>query len=181
MRNKKEKNISNINLNDNRIIYLNGEINDIKSKEIIEVLLKLDSINNKPITMYINSNGGEVSSGLAIYDIMNKIKSDVYTICIGRAASMASILLMNGTKGKRFITPNAEVMIHQVSSLVAGKIEEMQENINHSSNINDKLIKLIVCKTKLSKEKVKKIIYKKDVWMDSKKALQYGFIDKVLY
>ena len=144
--NKKPK-VSDIDLIEKRIIYLDVEIDDKLAKEIIETLLKMDACNNKDITMYINSGGGSVSLGLAIYDVMNMIKSDVRTICIGCAASMASVLLINGTKGKRFILPNAEIMIHEVSSFNMGKFTELKDRLDHTKSLNDRLMKIIASKT----------------------------------
>ena len=120
--NHNKRSLSDISLFEERIIFLNKEIDDECAREIIEKLLKLDIHNHRDITIYINSPGGSVSAGLAIYDTMNMIKSDVSTICIGRTASMASVLLVNGTKGKRYILPNAEVMIHEVFGVLYGKI-----------------------------------------------------------
>lgn len=120
--NHNKRSLSDISLFEERIIFLNKEIDDECAREIIEKLLKLDIHNHRDITIYINSPGESVSAGLAIYDTMNMIKSDVSTICIGRTASMASVLLVNGTKGKRYILPNAEVMIHEVLGVLYGKI-----------------------------------------------------------
>ncbi len=96
-----------------RIIMLSGEITDTSADTIVAELLYLDSINNNDISIYINSPGGSVTAGMAIYDTMNFVKSDVSTICVGMAASMAAFLLSSGEKGKRFVLPNSEVMIHQ--------------------------------------------------------------------
>ena len=177
---KEKPKVSSIDLKEERIVYLDGEIEDKSARDIIELLLKMDACNHKDITMYINSGGGSVSSGLAIYDVMNMIKSDVRTICIGRAASMASILLINGTKGKRFILPNAEVMIHEVSSFNIGKYTEMKDRLDHTKTLNDRLIKIISNKTNRTFKQVKQDIINKDNWMDSKTAVRYGFVDKVL-
>ncbi len=184
-RNKKksceERSVSSINLLDKkRMIYLDGEINDSSAREIIETLLKLDTISNKDITMYINSGGGSVSAGLAIYDVMNMIKSDIRTICIGRCASMASILLINGTKGKRCILENAEVMIHEVSSGTFGKVTEMQDKLDHSKMLNDKLHRIIVQKTMKTLKEVKKETLNKDSWINATQALRWGFVDEII-
>lgn len=177
---KKEKNVSSVNLLEKRVIYLDGEIDDKVAKEIIDLLLKLDICNHKDITMYINSGGGSVRSGLAIYDVMNMIKSDIKTICIGRCASMASILLINGTKGKRFILPNAEVMIHEVSSASYGPVTEMQEKLEHTKGLNDKLYNIIASKTSKTLKQIKKETMNKDSWMNADEALKYGFVDEIL-
>lgn len=177
---KKKSKVSDIDLKEKRIIYLDGEIDDKLAKEIIEILLKMDACNHNDITMYINSGGESVSSGLAIYDVMSMIKSDVRTICIGRAASMASVLLINGAKGKRHILPHTEVMIHEVSSGTFGKVTEMQEHLEHSKNLNTKLRKIIVDKTNLNWKLVKEYTINKDKWFNAKEAKYYGFVDKIL-
>lgn len=177
---KEEKKVSSIDLVSKRIIYLDGEIDDKSAKDIIELLFKLDECNHKDITMYINSGGGSVSSGMAIYDVMNYIKSDVRTICIGRCASMGAILLLNGAKGKRYALPNSEVMIHEVSSMSFGKVTEMKEKLDHSSSLNDKLHKIIADKTNLTLGQVRKKTTNKDVWLSARQALKLGFVDKIL-
>ena len=111
---------------ESRIIHLVGEINDEMSALITAQLLQLDSENNEDIYIYINSPGGSVSAGLAILDTMNYVKSDVATICIGRAASMGAVLLSNGVKGKRCILPHSEVMIHQPSGGYEGQVSEIR-------------------------------------------------------
>ena len=114
-RDSSPKKPSSVNLFDNRIIKISKAIDSEEADKIIDQLLKLDTMkSNKDITLYINSPGGSVSDGMAIYDTMQMIKSDVKTICVGRCSSMAAVLLSGGTKGKRFITPNSEIMIHEV-------------------------------------------------------------------
>lgn len=180
-KNKKEqKKVSSIDLLEKRVIYLDGEIDDRSAKDIISSLLKLDICNHKDITMYINSGGGAVSAGLAIYDVMNAIKSDIRTICIGRCASMASILLINGTKGKRYALPNSEVMIHEVSSGTFGKVTEMVDKLEHSKKLNERLLKIITSKTNRSMKQVKSDVINKDTWMNAKEALKYGFVDEII-
>ena len=109
-----------------RIIFVSGEIDDDLANSVISQLLFLDSRNHDDINLYINSPGGNITSGMAIYDTMNYIKSDVTTICVGMAASMASVLLASGKKGKRYILPNAEVMIHQPLGGVKGQATEIK-------------------------------------------------------
>lgn len=178
--NHNKKNLSDISLFEERIVFLNKEIDDECAREIIEKLLKLDMHSHRDITMYINSPGGSVSAGLAIYDTMNMIKSNVSTICIGRAASMASVLLVNGEKGKRYILPNAEVMIHEVSGYSMGKLTEMQDKLKHSKSLNFKLWKILSNKTNKSMSEIKKDITRKDSWLNAKESLKYGFVDKIL-
>lgn len=180
-REHKDKKASTVNLMDNRVIFLNGEITDSSAKEIIEQLLKLDMSNNKKdITLFINSGGGSVPASLALFDMMNYIKSDIKTIGIGKCSSAASLILLNGTKGKRYMTKNAEVMIHEVSSGSFGKVSEMKEDLNHSMIVNEKVLKIISDRTNKSIKHIKATIKNKDNWMNANQALKFGFVDKVL-
>jgi len=183
-KNKKKEEIkaSNINLYDKeRIIFINDEITDTLAKEVIEKLLKLDLANHKDIKVYINSPGGSVSAGLSIIDMMNYVKSDVSTICIGRAASMASILLVCGAKGKRYASANSEVMIHEVStSALFSKVTELKERLDHSQSLNERLCKLLVKNTNRTLSQIKRDTVNKDSWYSAQRALKYGFVDKVL-
>lgn len=171
--------LSDIDLKERRIIYLDGEIDDKLAKETIETLIRLDLCNHKDITMIINSPGGSVTSGLAIYDTMSAIKSDVSTVGIGRIASMATILLINGTKGKRYLLPNAEVMIHEVSSFNYGKLAEMNDKLKHTRSLNEKLIKIIANKTNRTIKQLRKDTVNKDRWLTATTALKEGFVDKI--
>ena len=177
---KRGEKLSSVSLSDKRIIYLDGEIDDNTAKDVIDKLLRYDMLNHKDITIYINSPGGKVTSGLAIYDTMNYVKSDVSTICIGVCASMASILLVNGAKGKRYIFPNAEVMVHEVSSWTMGKVSELQDKVNHSKGLNYKLWKIIEEKTNKSVKDLKREATRKDFYLNAKMALKYGFVDSIL-
>ncbi len=174
------KRVSYGKLLEKRIIYLNGKIDDILAGDIIYLLFKFDMENHKDITMFINSIGGSVSSGLAIYDAMNLIKSNIVTIGIGRCTSMASILLINGTKGKRCLMPNAEVMIHEISYHTGGTITDIYESLEHSKKVNERLLHIIANKTKKSLGQIRREIEGKDVWINADMALKYGFVDKVL-
>lgn len=179
---RREKDFRSIDLLDNRIIYLDGEITEDTAKRIVEILLKLDIINHKEIKMYINSEGGSVNAGLAIIDTMNLIKSDVSTICLGRAASMGAVLLINGTKGKRYIGINSEIMIHEVATYGGnyGKVSEQHDKLKRTTYVNKKIQRIIASKTNMSLKDVEKDTKKKDTWINSKNALKYGFVDKVL-
>lgn len=162
-----------------RIILLNGEINDTLSNSIIAELLYLDSVSNDDISLYINSPGGSITSGLAIYDTMNLINSDVSTICVGMAASMGAFLLSSGTKGKRYALPNAEVMIHQPLGGAEGQATEIKIAAERILKSRDKLNKI------LSKNTGKDISIiehdtERDNFMDSKEAFEYGLIDKII-
>lgn len=162
-----------------RIIFLNGEINDSISSLIVSELLYLDSVNNDDIYLYINSPGGSVTSGLAIYDTMNYIKSDVQTIGIGNCASMGAILLSSGKKGKRFCLPNTEVMIHEVASQSEGKATDIKLQSEHIEYLKVKLNKILSKNTNKQLSKINNDTYK-DHYMSSKEALDYGLIDKII-
>lgn len=165
-------------LND-RIIFLSGEINDDLASIVISELLYLDSINHEDIFLYINSPGGSVSSGLAIYDTMNYIKSDVSTIGIGLSASMGAFLLSSGKKGKRFILENSEVMIHEVLGGSSGQATEIKIMTDHIIKLRDKLNKLLAKNTGHSIKKINNDT-KRDYYMDAEEALKYGLVDKIL-
>lgn len=177
----KDSKFSSLDLIDKRIIYLDGEINSTSSKDIICNLIKLDMINHKDITIYLNSTGGSVNNGLAIIDVMNMIKSDVSVVCVGMCASMACVLLACGTKGKRYMLPNSEIMIHEVSTVSMGKITEMQDKLDHATKINNKICKILSEKTNKSYSSIKKDINRKDSWINATNALKQGFVDKILY
>lgn len=162
-----------------RIIFLSGEITDELANTIVSELLYLDSINNNDISLYINSPGGSITSGMAIMDTMNYIKSDVSTICIGMAASMAAFLLSCGKKGKRYILPNAEVMIHQPLGGVSGQATEIKIAAERILKLKDKLNRILSENTNQSLEKIE-LDTDRDYFMDSKESLEYGIIDKII-
>ena len=177
----KPKTPSNVNLFDNRIIRLNKTIDAEVAENIVDQLLKLDTIKSKKdIIFYINSPGGAVSAGMAIYDAMQMVKNDIKTICIGRCASMAAVLLSGGTKGKRYITPNSEVMIHEVSSFNMGKVGELKINYEHTNTLNERIIKLLAENTGKTVKQVRHDIQLKDRWFNAEEALKYGLGDKIL-
>ena len=162
-----------------RIIIICGEINDVNSNIVVAELLYLDSINHDDINIYINSPGGSVTAGMAIYDTMNFIKSDVSTICVGMAASMAAFLLSSGAKGKRYALPNSEVMIHQPLGGAEGQATEIKIAAERILKLKDKLNKLL---SKNTNQSLKKISHdtERDYFLNSKEALEYGIIDKIL-
>ena len=137
-----------------RIIILNGEINDSLANSIVAQLLFLDSENHEDISLYINSPGGVITSGMAIYDTMNFIKSDVSTICIGLAASMAAFILSSGKKGKRYALPNAEVMIHQPLGGAQGQATEIKIAAEHILKLKYKLNTILAKNTNKPLEKI---------------------------
>lgn len=162
-----------------RIILLNGEINDNTSNSIVAQLLYLDSLNHDDISLYINSPGGSITSGLAIYDTMNFIKSDVSTICVGMCASMAAFLLSSGKKGKRYTLPNGEVMIHQPLGGAQGQATEIKIAAERILKLKAKLNKIL---SKNTNQDIKKIELdtERDYFLDSTEALNYGLVDKIL-
>lgn len=162
-----------------RIIFIDGEINDINSNIVIGELLYLSSINNDDIQMYINSPGGSVTAGMAIYDTMKFIKCDVSTICVGLCASMAAFLLSSGTKGKRYALPNSEIMIHQPIGGAQGQATEIQIAAERIIKIKKKLNKLLSENTNQSLSKIEQDT-ERDYFMDSNEALDYGIIDKII-
>jgi ATP-dependent Clp protease protease subunit len=162
-----------------RIILLNGEIDDNLSNSIVAQLLYLDSISNSDISLYINSPGGSITSGMAIYDTMNFIKSDVSTICIGMAASMAAFLLSSGKKGKRFALPNSEVMIHQPLGGASGQATEIKIAAERILKLKDKINKILSENTGKDIKKIENDT-ERDNFMSSYEALQYGIIDKII-
>lgn len=163
---------------EDRIILLYGEIDDELSNIIISELLYLDSISNEDISIYINSPGGSITSGMAIYDTMNFIKSDVSTICIGMAASMAAFLLSSGKKEKRYILPNSEVMIHQPLGGVKGQATEIKIAATRILKLKDKLNNILAKNTNQDIKKIE-IDTERDYFMDSKEALEYGIVDYI--
>ena len=163
----------------NRIIFVNGEINDDLASLVISELLYLDSIDHNDIYLYINSPGGSVTAGLAIYDTMNYIKSDVSTVSVGMCASMAAILLAAGKKGKRFSLPNSEIMIHECLGGAEGKASDIKIHAERILEIKKKLNSILANLTNNSPAKINKDTIK-DYYMNPKEALRYGIIDKIL-
>ena len=162
-----------------RIIILNGEINDSLANSIVAQLLFLYSENHEDISLYINSPGGVITSGMAIYDTMNFIKSDVSTICIGLAASMAAFILSSGKKGKRYALPNAEVMIHQPLGGAQGQATEIKIAAEHILKLKDKLNTILAKNTNKPLEKIQNDT-ERDYFLTSDDALEYGLIDKII-
>ena len=167
-------------LND-RIIFLGEEINSVSANLVVAQLLHLESQDaEKDISLYINSPGGEVYSGLAILDTMNFIKCDVSTICVGLAASMGAFLLSSGAKGKRIALPNAEIMIHQPSAGTQGKVTDMEIDVEHFLKIKQRLNKIMAENTGKTPEQIK-TDSERDNWMIAEEAKEYGLVDKVIY
>lgn len=162
-----------------RIVLLSGEINDNTANTIIAELLFLDSLNNDDISIYINSPGGSVTAGMAIYDAMNFVKSEISTICMGLAASMGAFLLSSGKKGKRFALPNSEIMIHQPLGGVEGQATEIKIVAEHILKTKEKLNKILSKNTSKSIKQIETDT-ERDHFLDAKEALDYGIIDKII-
>ncbi len=162
-----------------RIIILTDEINDNNANIVVAQLLYLDSINHDDISLYINSPGGSITAGMAIYDTMNFIKSDVSTICIGMCASMAAFLLSSGKKGKRYALPNSEVMIHQPLGGAQGQATEIKIAAERILKLKEKLNKLLSSQTGKDLKTIE-LDTERDHFLDADEALEYGLIDKIL-
>lgn len=163
-----------------RIIFLSDEVNHHTASVVIAQMLFLESEDSKKdITLYINSPGGEIQSGLAIIDTMHHIKPDVSTVCIGMAASMGAMILSQGTKGKRFVLPNGEVMIHQPLSGVEGQASDIEIKAKHILKIKEKLYAMLADATGKTKTQVEKD-GDRDYWMSADEAKKYGIVDQVL-
>ena len=163
-----------------RIIFLGEEVTDVSANIIVAQLLFLEADDpNKDIQLYINSPGGSVTAGMAIYDTMQYIKCDVSTVCIGMAASMGSFLLSGGTKGKRFALPNAEIMIHQPSGGAQGQAKEIQIAAEHILRTRQKLNEILAANTGQPLEVIQKDT-ERDNFMSAQAAKEYGLIDEVI-
>lgn len=166
-------------LND-RIIMLNDEVNDVTSGLVVAQLLYLEGQDpSKDISLYINSPGGSVSAGFAIYDTMQYIKCDVSTICMGLAASMGAFLLSSGAKGKRFALPNSEIMIHQPSGGAQGQATDIMIHADHIIQIKKRLNTILANNTGKPYETIAKDT-ERDNFMTAEEAMEYGLIDKVI-
>ena len=163
-----------------RIIFLGEEVTDVSANIIVAQLLFLEADDpNKDIQLYINSPGGSVTAGMAIYDTMQYIKCDVSTVCTGMAASMGSFLLSGGAKGKRFALPNAEIMIHQPSGGAQGQATEIQIAAEHILKIRKKLNEILAANTGQPLEVIQRDT-ERDNFMSAQQAKEYGLIDEVI-
>ena len=163
----------------NRIILLSGEIDDILANTVVAELLYLDSLSHEDISIYINSPGGNVTSGFAIYDTMSFIKSDVSTICLGMAASMAAFLLSSGKEGKRYALPNSEVMIHQPLGGASGQATEIKIAAEHILKTKKKLNEILAKNTGKSIKQIENDT-DRDNYLTANDAKNYGLVDKIL-
>ena len=165
-------------LND-RIVFLSDEVNDVTASLVVAQLLFLEAQDpEKDISMYINSSGGSVTAGMAIYDTMNFIKCDVSTICIGMAASMGAFLLSSGAKGKRIALPNSEIMIHQPLGGMQGQASDIKIHADHIIRTKDKLNRILASNTGRPLEEIVRDT-DRDNFLSAEEAKEYGLIDKV--
>ncbi len=163
-----------------RIIFIGGPINDAVANSVIAQMLLLEHEDSKKdITLYLNTPGGVVSAGLAIYDTMQHIKSDVSTICVGIAASMGAVLLAAGKKGKRFILPNSEVMLHQVMGEAGGQAVEIEITARQILKIKDKLNQILAKHTNQPLSKIEKDT-DRDFYLSAQEAKEYGLVDEII-
>jgi ATP-dependent Clp protease protease subunit len=163
-----------------RIIFLGGPIDDHVANSVIAQLLFLDHEDaKKDIQIYLNTPGGSVSAGLAIYDTMQHVKAPVSTICVGMAASMGSALLAAGAKGKRFVLPNAEIMLHQIMGGVEGQASDIEISAKHILKLKDRLNHILVKHTGQKLDKIEKDT-DRDYWMTAEEAKAYGIVDEII-
>ena len=165
---------------EDRIVFISGEIDDASANTVVAQLIYLEAKNpEKDICVYINSPGGSVTAGMAIYDTMKYVKCDVSTICVGLAASMGAFLLAAGTKGKRFCLPNSEVMIHQPLGGAKGQASDIEITARHIMRTKKKMIDMLSKNTGQPVKKVEKDV-DRDYYMTAEEAVEYGLVDKVI-
>ena len=162
-----------------RIIFLDKEIDSKTASDVVSKLLYLDCESNDDIKLYINSPGGEISNGLMIYDTINSIRSDVQTISVGISASMAAIILLAGTKGKRKILPNSKVMLHDLFGDIKGNFKDIIIEMKEINKLHNKLFEIIKNNTNLTMEQIEEKL-KNDYWLDSNEALSLGIVDRII-
>ncbi len=162
-----------------RILFLNGEVEDVACSTLIAQLLYLSSVDNRDISMYINSPGGDVVSGLGVIDTMNFIPCDISTTCVGMAASMGAVLLSCGTKGKRYVLPHSRVMIHSVASGFKGHTADIKIEMEQTLRCQDDLYKILAENTGKPYEEIEKLC-DRNKWVIGQEAVDIGLADKVL-
>lgn len=162
-----------------RILFMGTDIDDTVSNIVVSQLLFLDSVDKTGISMYINSGGGSVYSGFAIYDVMQQVDSEVSTVCVGCAASMASILLSGGEKGKRLATPHSRIMIHQPLGGIQGQASDIEITAKEILKVKNELYETLSLHTGKSIEEITKDA-DRDFWMTANEAVEYGIIDEVI-
>jgi ATP-dependent Clp protease protease subunit len=162
-----------------RILFLSGQVDSLSMDTMIAQLLYLNSVDNRDISLYINSPGGDVLAGLSLIDTMNFINSDVSTICLGMAASMGAVLLSCGTKGKRFVLPHSRVMIHQVSSGMHGVLKDMEIELEQTRRCKEDLYKILAANCGKTYEEIEHDC-DRNFWLLGEEAVKYGIADSVL-
>lgn len=166
---------------EDRIVFLSGEVNDVSANIVVAQLIYLEGKDpNKDISLYINSPGGSVSAGFAIYDTMNYIKCDVSTICIGMAASMGAFLLSSGAQGKRYALPNAEIMIHQPLGGAQGQASDIAIQAEQILKIKQKINSILAKNCHQPLDKIAKDV-DRDYYMSASEAQEYGLVDQIFY
>ena len=171
--------LSSFMFTEKRAVFLDTEIDAKTASEMIMQLEYLDGVSSADITMYINSPGGVVSAGLAIVDAMDRCRSDISTVCTGMAASMASVICACGTKGKRFITPYAEIMIHQPLGGISGQASDIERAASHITETKRVLMRLLSERTGQDEERITADC-DRDSYMNAQYAVEYGLVDKIL-
>lgn len=168
-------------LDENRIIYMTGEFNEERAKDIITRLFTLESKDpSKDILMYIDSYGGWVHSFLAIHDVIKLLRCEVATVCIGKSMSCGQMLLISGTKGKRFITPNSRVLMHEISHFTFGKLTDIEIDVNETKALKKIIEDLIVKYTKIKAKDLKEIM-QRDTYFSAEDALRLGIVDHIIH
>lgn len=178
MKNRPVKDVIENKLLEERKVFLWGQVDDESAEHVVSQLLYLDAISDEEIEFFINSPGGYVTSGFSIYDTMKSLRSDVATICSGLAASMGSILLSGGTKGKRFIQPHGKVMIHQPSGGAQGQASNIEIQAQEIMKTKELSAKILAENCGQSFERVMKD-FNRDYWMDAQESLDYGIVDGI--
>ena len=164
-----------------RMIYLSGDVNEEQSKSVIKDILELEVSNpQSDIVLYIDSPGGYVDSFIAMHDFMKLCRCDIATVCMGRAMSCGMLLLISGTKGKRFITPNSRVLVHAISSWSGGNVHQLDNDIKETKRLQELLEGLIKRYTNMSSKKIKELMFK-DSYLDANSALNFGIVDHIIY
>ena len=163
----------------NRILFLFGEINQEAAADIIPRLLVMNSLGEEPIKLFINSPGGDISAGMAIYDTIRFIQAPVFTICIGQAASMAAWLLASGAPGNRVASENAQIMIHQSRTVMGGSFTDLKINMERFNKTQQRMIRILSHHTGMKETKIEKAI-DRDYWMAAEEAMEFGIIDRVV-
>lgn len=163
----------------NRILFIFGEIDQGMAADIIPRLLVLDSLGANPIKLYINSPGGSITAGMAIYDTMRFIQAPVYTICIGQAASMACWLLASGSAGNRVASENAQIMIHQGRTLIGGTYSDLKINMKEFDRTQERMTRILARHTGKEEKEISAAI-ERDYWMTPQEAADFGIIDRVV-